>query len=477
MEACFLYKIFEFLLSILYKIFPCLKCCGSCALSCYRFLLFRAHKHPLLTHICYFISVSFLGYLALKSLPFKDPHPEGYPSDLDLYFTSVSAATVSSMSTVEMEVFSNTQLLVLAVLMLIGGEVLTSTVGLLFNTQQIKQQLVSQINPNTSDQVELSDLNGHLEAGIMASQSQSMISSTHLKCNAIKCLAVVLIGYLLSVHIFGSVSIILYISLVSSARDILRKKDLNVLTFSIFTAVSSFSSCGFIPTNENMMVFKKNTGLLLLIIPLVLLGNTIFPPALRLNLWVLKKLTKRSEYGYLLESSEGTGYYHLLPNLHSVLLVFTVVGFTVIQLIVICSMEWHSKAFGGMSSYQKAIGALFLSVNSRHTGESIVDLSSLSQAVLVLFVIMMYLPPYTAFIPTEDENRTASVVAGGKKRLGLGKSLLMSQLSCLAIFVILICITEKGKLLKDPLNFNVLNIVVEVIRQDILSVTISTTIP
>lgn len=370
-----------------------LKCC---VMGLYLFLLFNAH--PLFIHIFYFITISTTGFIALESINLKEP--QNKPRDLDLFFTSVSAATASSMSTVEMEVFSNAQLFVLTILMLIGGEVMTSTIGLCFTTQRLKHQLAVQIEPTNSNhdeevEVELSDLSHHLESGTVNPQhTQHSTSPTlrELKYNAARCLANFLIGYLLFTHLGGSISIFLYMMSVSSAKDILQKKDIRVWTFSIFTTVSSFSSCGFIPTNENMLVFRKNSGLLLLILPHVLLGNTMFPPVLRSSLWVFKKLTKRNEYDYLLKSSKSTGYYHLLPRLHSMLLALTVIGFISIQIIVICSMEWHSDSetvFGGLNSYRKLVAALFQSVNSRHTGESVVNLSSLSSAVLVLFVIMM----------------------------------------------------------------------------------------
>lgn len=53
-----------------------------------------------------------------------------------------------------------------------------------------------------------------------------------------------------------------------------------------------------------------------------------------------------------------------------------------------------------------------------------------------------------------------------KTRGKVTENLIFSQLSYLTIFIILVCITERKKLKEDPLNFNVLNIVLEVIRLD-----------
>ncbi|CAD6259688.1 unnamed protein product [Miscanthus lutarioriparius] len=73
-----------------------------------------------------------------------------------------------------------------------------------------------------------------------------------------------------------------------------------------------------------------------------------------------------------------------------------------------------------------------------------------------------YLPPYTTWFPFEENSKRGhhSTESQGIRLL---KSTVLSQLSYLTIFVIAICITERRKLKEDPLNFNVLSIVVEVV--------------
>ncbi|XP_073102013.1 cation transporter HKT1;3-like isoform X2 [Elaeis guineensis] len=413
--------------------------------------------------------MALYSFLALKILEPKNELNRF--KNLDLFFTSISASTVSSMGTVEMEVFSDPQLWVLILLMFVGGEVFTSMLGLQFMkarfnregpTQKRAESLSTDLeSPTCTNLGDASQLK--CTRLVDTSSKMHLTEGEHLKHDVIKYLGYVVLCYLIAATLSGSSFISVYLSFVSGARDVLEGKGIKISTFSIFTAVSSFGNCGFIPANENMMIFKKNSILLLLIIPQILAGNTLFPVFLRFMIWVLKKLTKREEFNYMLQHPRATRYKHLLPPKHSGYLAFTVFGFILVQMVLFCSLEWNSEALKGLTSFQKVVGALFQSVNSRHAGESIIDLSTLSHAILVLYVVMMYLPPYTSFLPIKDDERPSVDEKEGNERRNLLKSLIFSQLSYLVIFVTLICITERKAMIEDPLNFNVFNIVFEVI--------------
>lgn len=372
----------------------------GCLCGSIRFFSFRIYRslflyaNSFLLQVLYFISLSWIGFWVLKSLR---PRTQGSfdPRSLDLFFTSVSAATVSSMSAVEMEVFSNPQLIVLTILMFVGGEVFTSMVGLHLKKHRLRMLMQMHDDKVASVDRDLSigsteDVIGRIELGLtQKSRSFGPDDCNYLRYISIKLLGTVVSVYLVVVHVLGIAMVSLYFRLVSSARNVLRGKGLNMVTFSIFTTVSTFASCGYIPTNENMIVFSKNSALLLILIPQVLLGNTLFPSCIRFCLWVLHKFTNRTETSYLLRNTSEVGYLHLLPELHSRLLVVTVFGFIGVQFVMFCAMQWNSDALGGLSLFEKIVGVLFQCVNSRHTGETIVDLSTIAPAMLALFVVMM----------------------------------------------------------------------------------------
>jgi len=368
----------------------------------YRFILLRTN--PLWIQIVYFTftSLSTLGFGFLKALKPLDQTPK----NLDLFFTSVSSTTESSMSTVEMEIFSNTQLIIITILMFIGGEVFTSLVGLFFIRSRLKTDLDKIASSHASlasrnpfiivDRIHLEDEmvtnevhnNSHQSLHNMSHESLST-TNENLRCLSMKYLGYVVLGYILVLHIIGVIGVSLYLTIIPSTKQILQNKGIKMLTFSVFTIVSTFSICGFVPTNENMVDFRKNSGLLLMLIPQILLGNTLYPPCLRLCIWVLGKFYKKRECRYLLKHSEKVGYKHLFQRKHTIFLVATVFGLIVVQVTLFCAMDWNSEGLKGLNFYQKLIGVLFQCLNSRHAGSSIVDISILSQAILVLFVVMM----------------------------------------------------------------------------------------
>ncbi|KAF3655377.1 putative isoflavone 2'-hydroxylase-like [Capsicum annuum] len=290
------------------------------------------------------------GFLALnvtkpRTLPSFRPH------NLDVFFTSVSATTVSSMSTVEMEVFSNAQLVFMTILMFLGGEAFTSFLRLqLMKLKLVKKQSVLQNN----------------DAFDHSSSSNGEV-----------------------IILLGSSLVSIYITFIPCAKQILNEKGLNLHTFSIFTTVSTFANCGFVPTNENMMVFKQNSGLLLILIPQILLGNTLYAPSLRFVIWFLWKFTKRQEFENILKNSKRVGYSHIFPCFETIAIAITVLAFISVQFVAFCSLEWNSEATAGLSTYQKLVGSLFEVVNTRHTGQSVFDISSFSPAIIVLFALMM----------------------------------------------------------------------------------------
>lgn len=362
--------------------------------------------------------------------------------------------------------------------MFLGGEAFTSFLRLqLMKSKLVKKEKVLQ-NKAVSDPSSNSstgDTIHHLEQGTVTPHQlgddtkleHAIInpmedSEAIIKLKSIRFLTYVVFGYILVVILFGSSLVSLYITLIPSAKQILKEKGLNLHTFSIFTTVSTFVNCGFVPTNENMIVFKQNSGLLLILIPQILLGNTLYAPSLRLSIWFLWKITKRQEFEYILKKSKRVGYSHISPRFETIAIAITVVGFISIQFVAFCSLEWNSEATSGLSTYEKLVGSLFEVVNTRHTGESVFDLSSFTPAILVLFALMMYLSPYTSFLPVDDYEEKSEKMNKRKGR-SLVEYISLSQPSYLVIFTILICIAEKDKMKNDPLNFNVLNIAFEVI--------------
>ncbi|KAF7097457.1 hypothetical protein CFC21_099272 [Triticum aestivum] len=433
----------------------------------YRFV--ALHVHPFWIQLSYFLAIAILGSVLLISL--KPSNPEFSPPYIDMLYLSTSALTVSGLSTVKMEDLSSSQIVVLTLLMLVGGEIFVSLLGLMLRVNhQDMQDLPSVKISSVPVELEVLDL-----ANSMALCDESQLEDashaippkkcTELKrSRSVKCLGYVVFGYFAVIHVLGFVLVFLYITHVPTASAPLNKKGINIVLFSLSVTVASCANAGLVPTNENMVIFSKNSGLLLLLSGQMLAGNTLFPLFLRLLVWFLGKLTKVKELRLMTKNPEEVHFANLLPRLPTVFLSSTVIGIVAAGVTLFCSVDWNSSVFDGLGSYQKTVNAFFMVVNARHSGENSIDCSLMSPAIVVLFIGMMYLPSSATFAPPSGDTKTTNENTKGKgKRGSLVQNLAFSPLGCNIIFVIVACITERRRLRSDPLNFSTLNMIFEVI--------------
>ncbi|CAN6452632.1 unnamed protein product [Victoria cruziana] len=430
----------------------------------YKATLWRLHQFWL--ELLYFVFFSTLGFVALLALENQKPDGSTRIAVPDLFFMSVSAHTGSSLASIDMESLSDSQFVVLIFLMFVGGEIFLSALTLLFRTMDFND-----------DRKKVTGVDSDVEStGYALELSNGAANGDGDRLRSMRLLANVALGFHVVVCIFGSLTVLAYFRIIPSAREVLRSKDLSMATFSVFTAVSSFVNCGFLPNNENMMVFAGNSGFLLMVTGQILAGNTLFAPCLSLVIWALHKWCPRKEYDYLWKRGHELGYGHLFHWKTSAYIALSNVAFSAVQFIMFGLLQWGPSG-AGLTAYQKLVAGIFQSVNARHAGEMAFDLSSFAAALLVVYLVMMFLPPYTFLLPLKmarpengggdcgDGDCSGEVKEEEKKGSGKGewmKYLLLPQAAYLVIFVVLICLTERRHLREDPLNFNALTVAFEV---------------
>jgi Trk-type K+ transport system membrane component len=348
----------------------------------YQFI--SSHVHPFWIQFFYFIIIDLFGSFLLMVLNPADA--DFKPRYLDMFFLSTSAITVSGLSNVAMERLSSYQIVIITLLMLVGGEVFVSMLGVFCRTSKpsVEELTVSRVN---SVNIELETIDS--VSTIERIESGTDISVKDSSNSCLKYMGVVILAYWVFFHATGLIACLVYVSIISSSKKVLKGKGINLGIFAFSTTVSSFANGGLLATNENMAIFSKNSGLLLFEVVLILAGNTLFPLFLRGAIWVLRLFIKNDEIECMLKSPKVIKFSHLSSNVATFFRSSTVFGLIAFMITLFCSMDWRSPVFDGLNSYQKIVNALFMAVNARHAGENSVDCSLISPAVLLLIIFMM----------------------------------------------------------------------------------------
>ncbi|KAM0842895.1 hypothetical protein ACQ4PT_058071 [Festuca glaucescens] len=429
--------------------------------SVFIFEFIGFHFSSLLIHLSYFVIIDVLGFVALMAL--KPRNLDYSPRHVDMFFLSTSAVTVTGLATIKMEDLSSSQIVVLTILMFLGSEMFVALLGLVLewgkqNKHDPEDSRVRSVTNRDESQV---------EEAIPATPSTN---SNGLEKCCLKYLGFVLLSYMVMILLVGSLLVYLYIANVSSARDVLSRKTINTMLFSISVTMSSFTNGGLIPTNESMAVFASNQGLLLLLAGQILAGNILLPVFLRLVIWAIKGLgitrAGSAEFKLMMNNPRTIVFSHLLPNLQTVLFLgATVAALVATAVTLFCCLNWDSAVFAGLTPNQKITNAFFMAVNAMQAGENSIDCSLIAPAALVLFITMMYIPASTTFFSVQhDHERGGKEHKDGPAKRSLRlNNMLISPLTCNAALIMLVCVTERRSLFRDPLNFSTFNMIFEVI--------------
>eukprot|EP01018_Ginkgo_biloba_P019173 Gb_04157 [translate_table: standard] len=321
---------------------------------------------------------------------------------------------------------------------------------------------------------------GHVDC--ISVLSQQVLRSSHeegmeisawktqfLEYEALTYLNRIVVAYFVLVQIGGIILIQLYLCIDSEAVQILRKSSINQTYFSVYNSLTSFGNAGFTLLDSSMIPFRGHAFILATLSIVILLGNTMFAPCLRMIISLLHRSgsgAKRQIYAYLLEHPRKC-YTHLFPRNQTLWLIVTVMGFNTTQCLFFCVLDWNSSSLKGLGPARKIVDAMFQSAATRNAGSNVVNLADLSPPMLVLFVGMMYIAVYPVYLTRQKTRAPAAEMVQcdyyeDSKISVQSRKLLARDSAHLFIIVFIICIVEGDNIVHDPLNYSIFNIIFEV---------------
>lgn len=143
----------------------------------------------------------------------------------------------------------------------------------------------------------------------------------------------------------------------------------------VFHAVSAFCNAGFTLTRDGLVPFGQSVGVCTIIMLLIILGGLGFP--------VLSELTRWGE-------ARVRGRRPTRMSLHTRTVLALSGGLIVVVALALSLLEWNG-AFATQSWFERMFTALFQSVTLRTAGFNTVDFAQLSNAGVMICMMVMFI--------------------------------------------------------------------------------------
>jgi potassium uptake Trk family protein len=224
--------------------------------------------------------------------------------------------------------------------------------------------------------------------------------------------------------------------------------------------------------NANFIPFQQSYFILIVAGALTVAGNTQFPIFLRLTIWTLSKLSPkesrfRQTLRFLLHHPRRC-FIYLFPGKQTGYLFFIQLSIDFTMWVLFLVLNLGLPAVTSIPTNIRVFDGLFQATGLRTSGAYIITMSSLAPALLVAYLVVMYISNFPIVMALRQTNTYEERSIGldkGESSGGLGMHL-RRQLAYDIWFQIfawfLICIIEREKIVKEEEGFTLFSILFEV---------------
>ncbi|KAH9944580.1 TrkH-domain-containing protein [Amylocystis lapponica] len=185
-------------------------------------------------------------------------------------------------------------------------------------------------------------------------------------------------------------------------------RNVSPVWFSGFQVVSSYTNTGMSLVDQSMVPFQTAYPMILLMIFLILAGNTAFPVFLRFTIWVISKVVPQksrvNETLHFLLDHPRRCFVYLFPSHQTWFLLTVLIALNGTDWFFFLVLDIGNSAITIIPSGVRVLLGILQAVAVRASGFGSVTLSALAPAVKVLYVVMMYVSVYPIAMSVRSTN-------------------------------------------------------------------------
>eukprot|EP01116_Phalansterium_solitarium_P017986 TRINITY_DN4591_c0_g1_i1.p1 TRINITY_DN4591_c0_g1~~TRINITY_DN4591_c0_g1_i1.p1 ORF type:complete len:790 (+),score=192.60 TRINITY_DN4591_c0_g1_i1:134-2503(+) len=434
------------------------------------FFRLRLNYYPL--HLLYFAVCCLIGGAIIFGI-------EGNVTYIDALFMSTSAMCITGLATLDVSTFRLGSQIVLFFLMFFGGQVLMSIIPMLVR-RFFFRRYVNHFMAEVSKQGELFIVNVDGRDRIVTPRPENLLKGElAVEYVALGRLVITVVCYLLGLLGLAIAIMIIYLFATTGVFDILeRNGGISRVWFAFYHTIASFNNAGLTLLADGMAQFQSNGFVLIYLSILTLLGNTLYPCALRGIIVLLHRWSKHRS-----PTSQGTMIWkyildhprrcmtHLFPSYETKWLLLLALGLPTIEFTAFEALNWQD--IDASVATKLNIGQ-FQSIATRNSGFQCIDFSILSPAMWVLWVMLMYLSVYPIKLflyksaasrtgAEDDENVWYPKHAHKRSLLSSAQKFMLRDVFWLFLALFVICIIENRPLMTERENWDVFKILFEIV--------------